>query len=94
MFQLQQLQLRGGALIALAALATLAGSSSHPSGYGSPSSNTNTNTYTRNQENWLQRRANVPIPDPASRVNLFIGTTGTGHAFPGEFWRGPPLLYA
>lgn len=31
------------------------------------------------------KRANVPIPDPASRVNLFIGTTSSGHAFPGEF---------
>lgn len=29
------------------------------------------------------KRADVPIPDPASRVNLFIGTTGPGHAFPG-----------
>ncbi|KAI0708317.1 glycoside hydrolase family 92 protein [Earliella scabrosa] len=29
------------------------------------------------------RRADVPIPDPASRVNLFIGTTGPGHSFPG-----------
>ncbi|OBZ76796.1 hypothetical protein A0H81_02961 [Grifola frondosa] len=25
----------------------------------------------------------VSIPDPASHVNLFIGTTGAGHAFPG-----------
>ncbi|KAI1787036.1 glycoside hydrolase family 92 protein [Ganoderma leucocontextum] len=33
--------------------------------------------------NWFGRRAVVPIPDPASRVNLFIGTTSTGHAFPG-----------
>ncbi|KAI0634493.1 glycoside hydrolase family 92 protein [Trametes polyzona] len=29
------------------------------------------------------KRADVPIPDPASHVNLFIGTTGPGHAFPG-----------
>ncbi|KAI0649687.1 glycoside hydrolase family 92 protein [Trametes meyenii] len=29
------------------------------------------------------KRADVPIPDPASRVNLFIGTTSSGHAFPG-----------
>ncbi|KAI0658157.1 glycoside hydrolase family 92 protein [Cubamyces menziesii] len=29
------------------------------------------------------RRADVPIPDPASHVNLFIGTTSSGHAFPG-----------
>ena len=31
------------------------------------------------------RRADVPIPDPASRVNLFIGTIGFGHVFPGAF---------
>ncbi|KAI0672074.1 glycoside hydrolase family 92 protein [Trametes maxima] len=29
------------------------------------------------------KRADVPITDPASRVNLFIGTTSSGHAFPG-----------
>ncbi|KAI9068178.1 glycoside hydrolase family 92 protein [Trametes sanguinea] len=29
------------------------------------------------------QRADVPIPDPASHVNLFIGTTSSGHAFPG-----------
>ncbi len=76
MFQHQQLC--GGVLIVLVALATLAGSSpSHP--FGSAVSSAE-----RNQRTWLERRANVPIPDPASRVNLFIGTTSTGHAFPGE----------
>ncbi|KAH9846718.1 glycoside hydrolase family 92 protein [Lenzites betulinus] len=29
------------------------------------------------------KRADVPIQDPASHVNLFIGTTSSGHAFPG-----------
>ncbi|KAL1948226.1 hypothetical protein VTO73DRAFT_12301 [Trametes versicolor] len=29
------------------------------------------------------KRADVPITDPASHVNLFIGTTSSGHAFPG-----------
>ncbi|KAI0771303.1 glycoside hydrolase family 92 protein [Trametes elegans] len=29
------------------------------------------------------KRADAPISDPASRVNLFIGTTSSGHAFPG-----------
>lgn len=28
-------------------------------------------------------RVDVPITDPASHVNLFIGTTSSGHAFPG-----------
>ncbi|KAI0767769.1 glycoside hydrolase family 92 protein [Fomes fomentarius] len=35
---------------------------------------------------WLAafgRRADVPIPDPASHVNLFIGTANSGHVFPG-----------
>ena len=118
MFQLQRLQRPGGvlvALVALASLATLVGSSpsplsasaspfasaSHPavpvsSSHGArapaspfaPAPDQNTNN------NWsglgLGRRANVPIPDPASRVDLFIGTTSTGHAFPGE--PPPPSL--
>ncbi|KAH9934470.1 glycoside hydrolase family 92 protein [Epithele typhae] len=31
----------------------------------------------------IGKRVDTPIPDPASRVNLFIGTTSSGHAFPG-----------
>ncbi|PIL28599.1 hypothetical protein GSI_08641 [Ganoderma sinense ZZ0214-1] len=78
MLELQQL--RGGLLVALVALATLADTSSHPY---SPDAHQPISIAQRNQENWLRRRADVPIPDPASRVNLFIGTTNTGHAFPG-----------
>ena len=94
--QLQQLQRPGGmlvALVALASLATLAGSS--PSLFTSPNALPASSSHgaraaaspaSPNQNNWpgLGRRANVPIPDPASRVDLFIGTTSTGHAFPGE----------
>ncbi|TBU57549.1 glycoside hydrolase family 92 protein [Dichomitus squalens] len=37
----------------------------------------------RSAKNWFGRRADVPVPDPASVVDLFIGTTSSGHAFPG-----------
>ncbi|OJT03621.1 hypothetical protein TRAPUB_5649 [Trametes pubescens] len=37
------------------------------------------------------KRADVPITDPASHVNLFIGTTSSGHAFPGHCGDGNVL---
>ena len=104
--QLQQLQRPGGvlvALVALASLATLAGSSPSPLSAplfpspnavpvsGSHGTRAAASPASPDQHNWLGRRANVPIPDPASRVDLFIGTTSTGHAFPGEPPPSPPL---
>ena len=73
-----------GALVALAALVTFV--SSLPSASSSsafPATHRPSSVDEHSQRDRFGRRA-VPIPDPASRVNLFIGTTNTGHAFPGE----------
>ena len=80
------------ALVALAGLATLASSNSaHPSDSVHPTSHAHARhahqnahrVEERSEKNWFGRRADVPIPDPASVVDLFIGTTSSGHAFPG-----------